>query len=133
MCTVGASVGTVETFEELLRRWGEAESTGDTAALDAMLATDFRGDGPQGFVLGKEQWLDRHRGGELVIEAFTWKATEIRVNNHTGVGIGIQSQIATYRGADWCGDFFCTLVAVRRDGRWTIVNLQLSGGYRPPG
>lgn len=123
----------VETFEELLQRWSEAESAGDVAALDTLLDPDFRGDGPQGFVLGKQQWLDRHRGGGLVIEAFTWKATEIRTTNHTAVGIGIQSQVATYQGADCSGDFFCTLVAVRRDGRWTIVNLQLSAGYRPPG
>jgi hypothetical protein len=123
----------VETVEALLRRWGAAEAAGDVAALDAMLDADFRGDGPNGYVLDKQQWLDRHRGGDLVIEAFTWKATEIRATSHTAIGIGTQSQVARYQGADRSGDFCCTLVAIRRQGRWVIVNLQLSRGYRPPG
>ncbi|WP_433330919.1 nuclear transport factor 2 family protein [Spirillospora sp. CA-294931] len=128
-----ASVGTVTgTLDDLLRRWRDAEARGDVESLDDVLAADFRGDGPRGFVLGKEQWLDRHRLGELTLDAFDWTPTEIRRCPHMAVGRGVQSQRARYRGTDWSGEFVCTVVAVRRDGRWTIVNLQLTR-YRPPG
>lgn len=131
--TVRASVDTVtDTFDELLRRWRDAEGRADVEALDALLAPDFRGDGPLGFVLGKQQWLDRYRLGDLTLEAFAWTPTEIRLHRHIAVGCGIQSQRARYRGTEWSGDFVCTVVAVRGHGRWTIVNLQLTRP-RPPG
>jgi hypothetical protein len=113
------------TLEELLRVWRDAEARGDAAALDALLAADFRGDGPLGFVLDKDGWLDRHRRGDLVVDSLVWIADDVRVINQTAVAIGVQSQVARYRGQDCSGAFACTLVAVRRGGRWTIVNLQL--------
>jgi Domain of unknown function (DUF4440) len=115
----------METFDDVLRRWGDAEARGDVAALEVLLDADFRGDGPLGFVLGKQQWLDRHRRGELITHAFTWRITDARVTGHTAIGNGIQSQVAECRGADCSGDYRCTVVAIRRDDRWTIVNVQL--------
>jgi hypothetical protein len=79
-----ASVARMKPLKGLLRAWNDAEARGDPAALDALLADDFRGDGPEGFVLEKESWLDRHRRGDLTVDS-----------------------------------------AVRRDGRWRIVNVQL--------
>jgi hypothetical protein len=35
----------METLEELLRAWRDAEARGDVAALDELLAADFRGMG----------------------------------------------------------------------------------------
>jgi hypothetical protein len=127
--TVGASVETMDTFDDLLRQWSDAEAVGDVAALDVLLDADFRGDGPLGSVLSKEQWLRRYLSGDLTTEVFEWKTTEVRVTNDIAVGFGIQSQIARYRGEDWSGEFVCALVAVRSHGRWTIVNVQT----RPPG
>jgi Domain of unknown function (DUF4440) len=105
----------METFDDVLRQWRDAEARGDTAALDLLLDPEFRGDGPCGFVVGKQQWLDRYRLGELAYEAFGWKTIQVRVNGDTAVGIAVQSQVALYRGEDYSGDFLCTLVAVRRD------------------
>jgi hypothetical protein len=113
------------TLEELLDAWAAAEAGGDAAALRPLLAADFRGDGPLGLVLGKEQWLDRHRRRDLVVDSFAWAAAELRVTGRTAVASGTQSQAASYRGRDCSGACSCTLVAVRRHGRWTIVNLQL--------
>jgi CxxC motif-containing protein (DUF1111 family) len=76
-------------------------------------------------VLDKDGWLDRHRRGDLAIDSFVWTANDVRVINQAAVAIGVQSQTARYRGQDCSGALVCTLVAVRRDGRWRIVNLQL--------
>jgi hypothetical protein len=116
------------TLEGLLRAWSDAEARGDAAVLDPLLAADFRGDGPEGFVLDKEGWLDRHRRGDLTVDSFAWTPDEVRVIGHAAVAIGVQSQRARYCGRDRSGGFVCTLVAVRREGRWRIVNLQL--GHR---
>jgi ketosteroid isomerase-like protein len=122
----GASVGALDTFDDIFARWIDAEARGDAASLDALLDVDFRGDGPRGFVLTKQEWLDRLRDGDLVTNAFEWEDTHVRVHADTVFVRGIQAQKASYRGEDWSGRFLATLVAVRHDGRWSIVNLQLS-------
>jgi hypothetical protein len=120
----------MDTIDKLLRTWALAEARGDAVTLVLALADDFRGDGPLGFVLDRTGWLDRHCSGDLVIESFAWTAVDIRLRSDTAVAVGRQVQLATYRGGDWSGTFTCTLVAVRRDGQWAIVNLQL-GGWTP--
>jgi hypothetical protein len=124
--TPGASVDGVDTFDELLARWIDAEARGDAVALDALLHVDFHGDGPRGYVLAKPEWLDRYRRGDLVNRAFAWEATRVRARADTVFVRGIQAQEARYRGEDCSGRFLATLMAVRQDQRWTIVNLQLS-------
>jgi hypothetical protein len=129
----GASVGGLETFDDVLSGWIDAEARGDAAVLDALLDDDFRGDGPRGFVLTKQQWLDRYRTGDLVNVAFAWEAARVRVHDDAAVARGIQTQTARYQGLDCSGRFLGTLVAIRRDGRWSIVNVQLSPATDPPG
>jgi Domain of unknown function (DUF4440) len=128
-----ASVGGLETFDDVLSGWIDAEARGDAAVLEDLLDDDFRGDGPRGFVLTKQQWLDRYRTGDLANEAFAWEETRVRVHDDAAVAIGIQTQTALYQGRDCSGHFLGTLVAVRRDGRWSIVNVQLSPATDPPG
>jgi hypothetical protein len=129
----GASVGGLETFDDVLSGWIDAEARGDAAVLDALLDDDFRGDGPRGFVLTKREWLDRYRSGDLANDAFAWEDTRVRVHDDAAVAMGIQTQTASYQGLDCSGRFLGTLVAIRRDGRWSIVNVQLSPATGPPG
>jgi hypothetical protein len=129
----GASVGGLETFDDVLSGWIDAEARGDAAVLDALLDDDFRGDGPRGFVLTKREWLDRYRSGDLANDAFAWEDTRVRVHDDAAVAMGIQTQTASYQGLDCSGRFLGTLVAIRRDGRWSIVNVQLSPATDPPG
>ena len=126
----GASVAVMKTLEELLHAWSRAECRGDAETLDRLLGVDFRGDGPLGFVLDKEQWLDRYRRGDLRAEAFAWSATDVRETSQAAIATGLLSQTARYRGLDCSGACVCTLVAVRRADHWTIVNVQL--GQRTP-
>ncbi|GLY34048.1 DUF4440 domain-containing protein [Amycolatopsis sp. NBRC 101858] len=95
----------VETFEELLTRWRDAEARGDAPAWEPLLAADFRGDGPDGRVLDRDAWP-----GRAPASAFRW--TGLRVTPSVGVATGHR---------DGTG---CTVVAARRAGRWLIVNVQ---------
>jgi Domain of unknown function (DUF4440) len=122
----GASVRGLDTFDALFARWIDAEARGDAVTLDALLNADFRGDSPHGYVLTKQEWLERYRCGDLVNGAFCWEDTHVKVHADTVYARGIQAQKASYRGEDWSGRFRATLVAVRQGGRWSIVNLQLS-------
>lgn len=127
----GATVDGLDTFDELLARWVDAEARGDTAVLDVLLHAEFQGDGPIGYVLAKDEWLDRHRSGDLVTRAFSWEKDYTRAQGRTTYARGIQSQEARYRGEDCSGRFLSTLVAICRDEGWTIVNLQLSALPEP--
>lgn len=90
----------------MLFRWCAAEARGDLAVVAALLDADFRGDGPDGRVLGKAQWLVHRRRAE-------WRPMDVRVNDHTAVAMGTS------------GARPFTLVAVRRTERWAIVNVQV--------
>jgi Domain of unknown function (DUF4440) len=128
-----ASVGGLVTFDDVLSGWIEAEARGDATLLDALLDDDFRGDGPRGFVLTKQEWLDRYRSGDLANDSFTWEGTRVKVHEDAAVAMGIQVQTARYRGLDCSGRFLGTLVAIRRGDRWSIVNVQLSPAQDPSG
>jgi hypothetical protein len=129
----GATVGCLDTFYDVLSGWIDAEARGDATVLEVLLDDDFRGDGPRGFVLTKQQWLDRYRTGALANDAFAWEETRVRVHDDAAVAMGIQTQTARYRGVDCSGRFLGTLVAIRRRGRWSIVNVQLSPAADVPG
>ncbi|TDD74590.1 nuclear transport factor 2 family protein [Actinomadura rubrisoli] len=123
--------GTVE--DEQVRatgeRWADAERRSDTQALDGLLDEDFRGVGPVGFVLTKQQWLGRYEGG-LAVESFDWQDVNVRVFGDTAIAIGTQVQEASHQGRPSSGRFRSTQVLVRRDGGWRIVSMHLSPQQR---
>lgn len=98
-----ATFDLMDTFEELLARWRDAETRGDGAA--SLLAADFRGDGPDGRVLDRDHWP-----GRAPAAAFRW--TRLEVTAAVGVATGHRDGVA------------CTVVAERREGLWRIVNVQ---------
>ena len=113
-------------LQELGREWAAAEVRGDVSALATMLADDFVGVGPLGFTLTKEQWLDRHRSGDLVYEEITWEDVDVRVHDCAAVAIGLQTQRARYRGHAVDGRLRATQIYIRAGDRWQIEGVQLS-------
>jgi hypothetical protein len=119
-------------IDDFVTRWCEAERFGDAEALAAVLHDDFRGIGPFGFVLTKDQWLDRYRQGDLVNDAFTWQEAEVREYGDTAVVVGVQVQTTAYQGRDSSGRFRGALVTVGSGGERLIVHVQLSALAAPP-
>ena len=121
--------------QEVLRlaeAWTTAELRGDTAFLETLLTDDFIGIGPLGFMLTKQEWLARHRSGDLKYEAFTLDEVKVRVYSDAAILIGRQVQNAAYRGNPLPGQFRTTLVFVRQLEQWRLAGLQLSTIGQPP-
>jgi ketosteroid isomerase-like protein len=121
--------------QEVLRQadaWATAELRGDTAFLERILADDFIGIGPLGFMLTKQEWLARHQSGDLKYESFTLDEVKVRVYNDAAVLTGRQIQNGAYRGNSIQAQFRTTLVFVQQQGQWRLASLHLSPIGQPP-
>src|SRR5438270_1277376 len=101
--------------QEVLRlaeTWTTAELRGDTSFLETLLTDDFIGIGPLGFMLTKQEWLARHRSGDLKYETFNLDEVKVRVYNDAAILTGRQVQHAAYRGYPIQCQFRITLVFV---------------------
>ena len=109
---------------ELVERWATAEQGYDVAALDRLLANDFVGVGPVGFVLGRDQWLARFGNG-LENRAFTVQDAQVREYGTAAVVVGVLDQETSFQGADNSGRFRLSLVAARPADRWLLANAHI--------
>jgi ketosteroid isomerase-like protein len=116
-----------DQIPDLVRRWAEAESHSDADTLDGLMTDDCTVIGPRGFVLDRQQCLERYRSGGLRTEAFDWSDVRVREFGSTTVAVGIVTQRAFYRGQDASGRFRATQIAVQQDGTWKCAGLQFSG------
>jgi ketosteroid isomerase-like protein len=109
---------------DLVRRWAAAEQRNDPGLLDEVLADDFNGVGPVGFVLNREQWLARFGNG-LENRAFAVEDARVRDFGQAAVVIGVLAQETSFQGGDNSGRFRLTLVAVRPEDRWLVANVHI--------
>ena len=123
---------THDELRELDERWARAEIEADVSALDALTVDDFMLVGPAGFVLTKEQWLDRYRSGDLLTTSLSFADATTRVYGDAAVTIGRHVQEAAYRGHPANGEFRATHVAVWEESRWRLAGLHLSPIGGPP-
>jgi ketosteroid isomerase-like protein len=121
-----------EQVQQLGQRWADAELNGDVDALDALTTPDFTLVGPLGFVLPKEQWLERHRPGLFRAQSLTWTEVGIREYGDTAVAIGVQEQKAEYQGRPAGGTFRTTHIAVKVAGQWRLAGMHVSPIAVPP-
>jgi ketosteroid isomerase-like protein len=115
----------------LVQRWAAAEQQNDAGLLDGLLADDFVGVGPLGFVLTREQWLSRFRGG-LENRAFTVDDPQVHDHGSAAVVVGVQVQETSFQGRDNSGRFRLTLVAVHRVDRWLLASIHIGPLQNPP-
>jgi ketosteroid isomerase-like protein len=117
---------------DMVQRWAAAEQQNDTELLSELLASDFTGVGPLGFVLTREQWLARFRNG-LVNRAFAVEEPLARGYGSAAVVIGVLAQETTWQGNDNSGQFRITLVAARPADRWLLANVHIGPLQIPTG
>jgi ketosteroid isomerase-like protein len=119
-------------LNEVVEQWAKAELRGDASLLDRMLGDDFIGIGPLGFMLTKEEWLQRHTSGDLRYNVLDLSEVKTRAYGDAAVVTARQTQKAEYKGQPVEGSFRITLVLVLQDGRWLVAGLQLSPIQQPP-
>jgi ketosteroid isomerase-like protein len=117
---------------DLVRRWAAAEEKNDAGLLDGLLADDFVGVGPFGFVLPRQQWLVRFDNG-LENRAFAVEDPQVRDYGTAAVVVGVQAQETSFQGNDNSGRFRLTLVAVRPADRWLVVGVHIGPLQNPAG
>lgn len=107
-------------------RWAAAEERGDTGTLAGLVVDDFTLVGPLGFILNRDQWLQRYESGGLVTEKLEWDEVAVRDYGDTVVAIGRHSQQASFQGNRADGNFRGTHIYVRRDDQWLLAGIHLS-------
>jgi ketosteroid isomerase-like protein len=117
---------------DLVRAWADAEQRNDAGALDGLLADDFVGVGPLGFVLDRQQWLDRFGNG-LENRSFAVHDPQVRDYGSAAVVVGVLAQETSWQGTDNSGRFRLTLVAVRPADRWLLANAHIGMLQTPAG
>ena len=115
---------------DLAQRWAVAEQRNDAGLLGGVLAHDFVGVGPVGFVLTRDQWLGRFRGG-LENRAFAVKDPQVHDHGTAAVVVGVLAQETSVRGRDNFGRFRVTLVAVRAVDRWLLASVHIGPLQNP--
>ena len=88
--------------------------------------------GPVGFVLDKQQWLERYRGGSLRTTALAFEDAVTRVHGDCAIRIGRHVQEAEFQGRPVNGEFRATHIAVRDGDRWRLAGVHLSPIGGPP-
>ncbi len=123
---------TEQEVAQLVDTWATAELQRDTAFLEKILADDFVGVGPLGFLLTKQEWLARHQTGDLKYDVHTLDEARVRVYNEAAILIGRLTQEATYRGNPINAQLRTTLVFVRQHGQWQLAGLHFCNIGQPP-
>lgn len=113
-------------LEKSVRDWATAELRGDTTFLESNLTGDFVGVGPYGFLLAKDEWLERHESRKLRYESF--RLDEVRVRFYGEVAVIIAHQITKgkYKDNSLPENLRATLFFAQQDGRWLLAGIHMS-------
>src|SRR5215471_5722137 len=122
---------THDGVHDLVQRWAEAEQENNAGRLDGLLAGEFAGVGPFGFILTRDQWLARFTNG-LVNRSFTVTDLQVRDVGTAAVAIGVLAQETSWQGHDNSGRFRVTLVAVRAGEGWLLAHAHIGPLQGPP-
>ena len=106
---------------QLVQSWLNAESEGDTATLDKLIADDFLGTGPGGGILNKTDIVPPGGGERPKMPKSSLKESTVRVFGNTAVVMGSVTQEAPPQPG-----FRFTLVFLNRGQGWQMIAAHLS-------
>ena len=112
------------TIREIQERFDRAELHDDRDTLSELIDQEFLSIGPKGFLLDKQQWIDRH-------EFFTYheldvSEVDIRLFADTAIVRAVQRNRATSHGHDVQVSTRVSHVWVRRADAWRLAGIQFS-------
>jgi hypothetical protein len=105
----------------LVQTWLNAESEGDSATLDKLIADDFLGNGPGGNILNKTDIVPPGGGERPKMPKSRVKESTVRVFGNTAVVMGSVTQEAPPQPG-----FRFTLVFLNRGQGWQMIAAHLS-------
>jgi len=124
---IEARSGTEADVLERAEEWRKAELQGDVAVLDRLLAADFIGIGPRGFVLNKETWLGRHASGDFKYLSMEQRDPILRTYTDSAILLVTEESQTTYKGQPVSvGALRATYTFVRIRGSWRLAGAQYS-------
>lgn len=112
-------------IDDVLATWTTAERTGDTRTLETLLADDFVGIGPVGFVLDKPGWVGRFEYG-LRYEQLDLDEVAVHRHGDTAVVVAHQHAVGEAGGTPVPPDTRVSFTIVTDDDRATIAGMQYS-------
>jgi ketosteroid isomerase-like protein len=106
----------------VLKQVVDAAVKGDVAALDKVLADDFRRIQSDGSELTKTQILEGFKSGNMKFDAFDESDIETRLYGNVAVVISTANiKMRSVDGKVFSGQFRNSRVFVKRDGNWRVV------------
>lgn len=116
-----------DSINSFLEDWTAAERVGDIARLgEVLLADDFYGVGPLGFVLPKPAWLARHRQGDLIYETFDLDEVRTHVLGEVAIVTARNNTRGVYQGHPVPEAVRVTLVLTNHEGSWQLLVIHMS-------
>jgi ketosteroid isomerase-like protein len=100
------------------RQWAESVATGDTSAIERILADDFIGVDPKGHLYNKQQMVDETRNAPKTFVSNRLNDVKVRFYGDTAIAQG--SETWEKRTGER-GRFVWTDTWLRRNDRWQIV------------
>lgn len=101
-----------------------AETHGNAKELEPLLNTHFRGVGPKGFVLNKQQWIDRHQHYSYISLTTEDEVTE--PYEQTAIVWSAQYEVAKYKGSEVKSRSRVTQVWIQDQDTWKLAAMQFS-------
>jgi ketosteroid isomerase-like protein len=116
----------VQQIKDLEQRWLDGLKKPDSGALETILADDFTLTGPDGKVVGKDQFIQGLKDGGLKIDSIDNSDIKIRVYGEAAVAVGKTSIKGNIGGNDITGDYAFTDTFIHKDGKWQEVAGQVN-------
>lgn len=110
----------------LFQDWMNAEVKGDMEFLDRFIADDWVSTDPAGNVWTKTQFLGGLKSGAGAVLSFKLDNMKARIYGDAAVVTGRMTAKQTFQGQDISGQYQCTDMLIRKDGRWQCVATHLS-------
>src|SRR5262245_7716692 len=121
LCHCSAQKDQKETERYILdseRQWAESVATGDTSAIERILADNFIGVDPKGRLYAKQEMIDETRNAPKYFVSNHLNDVKVRFYGDTAIAQG--SETWEKRSGER-GRFVWTDTWLQRNGRWQIV------------